>query len=57
MPCATSVPTAQTVSINVLFYLSYLHQLTLLTACHICGKANKAKSAVPTVDGQKRTFK
>ncbi|KAG7290598.1 hypothetical protein NEMBOFW57_000601 [Staphylotrichum longicolle] len=26
-------------------------------SCHICGKANKAKSAVPTVDGQKRTFK
>ena len=27
------------------------------TACHICGKPNKAKSAVPIVDGQKRTFK
>jgi hypothetical protein len=26
-------------------------------ACHICGKPNKAKSAVPTVDGAKRTFK
>ncbi|KAK4043984.1 microtubule-associated protein CRIPT-domain-containing protein [Parachaetomium inaequale] len=26
-------------------------------ACHICGKPNKAKTAVPTVDGQKRTFK
>ncbi|KAK4123419.1 hypothetical protein N657DRAFT_573873 [Parathielavia appendiculata] len=26
-------------------------------ACHICGKANKAKAAVPTVDGQKRTLK
>ncbi|KAK3302168.1 microtubule-associated protein CRIPT-domain-containing protein [Chaetomium strumarium] len=26
-------------------------------SCHICGKSNKPKSAVPTVDGQKRTFK
>lgn len=26
-------------------------------ACHICGKPNKKKTAVPTVDGQKRTFK
>jgi hypothetical protein len=29
----------------------------LKTACHICGKPNKKKAAVPTVDGQKRTFK
>ncbi|KAL2141825.1 hypothetical protein VTI28DRAFT_1912 [Corynascus sepedonium] len=28
-----------------------------IDACHICGKPNKAKTAVPTVDGQKRTFK
>ncbi|AEO57744.1 hypothetical protein MYCTH_2304289 [Thermothelomyces thermophilus ATCC 42464] len=26
-------------------------------ACHICGKPNKPKTAVPTVDGQKRTLK
>ncbi|KAL2128065.1 hypothetical protein VTI74DRAFT_9769 [Chaetomium olivicolor] len=26
-------------------------------SCHICGKPNKPKPAVPTVDGQKRTFK
>ncbi|GAB1320486.1 hypothetical protein MFIFM68171_10696 [Madurella fahalii] len=26
-------------------------------ACAICGKSNKAKTAVPTVDGQKRSLK
>ncbi|KAL2164456.1 hypothetical protein VTH06DRAFT_3672 [Thermothelomyces fergusii] len=26
-------------------------------ACHICGKPNKPKTSVPTVDGQKRTLK
>ncbi|KAL1842731.1 hypothetical protein VTJ49DRAFT_4369 [Mycothermus thermophilus] len=25
--------------------------------CHICGKSNKPKSTVPTVEGQKRTLK
>ncbi|KAK4157936.1 microtubule-associated protein CRIPT-domain-containing protein [Chaetomidium leptoderma] len=37
---------------------SFCNQCAYRTdACHICGKPNKAKSAVPTVDGQKRTFK
>ncbi|KAL2156172.1 hypothetical protein VTH82DRAFT_917 [Thermothelomyces myriococcoides] len=26
-------------------------------ACHVCGKPNKPKTSVPTVDGQRRTLK